>query len=95
MDLFETLSSYYSGVLICGVVLLGSACVFAYVDMSKNSKSSSDPNFEYVWRALSITCFVVGLIMLLGLLIMALYRRCSRGARYERLNQTDIELTAR
>ncbi|ASF89973.1 putative IMV phosphorylated membrane protein-like protein [Seal parapoxvirus] len=91
MDIFDTLRSYYSGVLICGVVLLASACVFACVDFSKNTTGVTD----YVWRALSVTCFIVGSIMLMGLFVFSMYRRCSRSVPYERLNQTDIELTAR
>ncbi|WOC35474.1 putative IMV phosphorylated membrane [Equine parapoxvirus] len=91
MDIFEAIRSYYSGVLVCGVLLLGSACVFAFVDFSKTAAHTT----EYVWRALSITCFLVGAVMLLGLIVLTMYRRCGKPAAYERFNQTDIELTGR
>ncbi|AAR98315.1 ORF090 putative IMV phosphorylated membrane protein [Orf virus] len=91
MDIFETLSSYYSGVLICGVLLLTAACVFAFVDFSKNTSNITD----YVWRALCVTCFIVGAVLLLGLFVFSMYRKCSGSVPYARLNNTDIELTAR
>ncbi|ADC53861.1 IMV membrane protein [Pseudocowpox virus] len=92
MDIFEALTSYYSGVLICGVLLITAACIFAFVDFSKNNAQ----NNEYVWRALCITCFIVGAVLLLGLFVFSMYRKCSGNIPYSRLNNnTDIELTAR
>lgn len=69
MDVLRSLRENYATVLLVGVILLTLACVFAFVEFTKVKSS------DYTWRALSVTCFIAGVITLLGIVLFAGYSR--------------------
>nr|WGO62730.1 IMV membrane protein [Wadden Sea poxvirus] len=93
MDMMNTIGSYFTGILISGIVLISVACIFAFVDFSKNKQATN-----YTWRALCVISFILGIIITVGILIYSTYGRyCIPGkivldsARY---NRSDIELNS-
>ncbi|AWU47148.1 Essential IMV membrane protein [Sea otter poxvirus] len=91
MDIIQTIRTYYSGTLFAGVALLGLASVFAFIEFSKTKTDN------YLWRALSITSFVLACVVLVGLTMFVGYGRlCSspvgvvQGGHMR--NVSDIEL---
>ncbi|ANS71192.1 essential imv membrane protein [Pteropox virus] len=90
MDLIQTIRTYYSGALFGGIALLVLTAIFAFLDFSKTTPSN------YTWRALSITCFVVACIILVGLFLFVGYGRYCTGPVLinagNMRNVSDIEL---
>ncbi len=89
MDVVSLVKNYYSGFLIGGIVLLALANIFAFVDFTRTKPT------DYTWRALSIVTFIVGIILVTGLLLFVGYGSyCSRNIDSVRFNSSDIELNA-
>uniref|UniRef100_A0AAU7E0Z6 IMV membrane protein n=1 Tax=Rousettus bat poxvirus TaxID=3141933 RepID=A0AAU7E0Z6_9POXV len=74
MDVLRSLKENYATVLLVGVILLTLACVFAFVEFTKVKSQ------DYTWRALSVTCFIAGIITLLGIMLFAGYSRYCNNA---------------
>ncbi|QHG62663.1 IMv membrane protein [Cetacean poxvirus 1] len=87
MDALSIVKKNYLNILLGGVFALCIACIFAFIDFSKTKA------VDYVWRGLSITCFIIGLTIVMGLLTSSGYGRyCKQQSGDGNYNSSDIEV---
>lgn len=67
LGFFKTKSQY---LVVCGIVLLVIACICAYIELSKQGKP-----VDATLRSISILSFIVGVILLLGVVLFSGYNR--------------------
>ncbi|ARF02794.1 SWPV1-225 [Shearwaterpox virus] len=92
MDPFGFIKNRPSYVVVLGIILLIVACIFAYIELNKTGKAVDIP-----LRAVSIVSFILGMILLLGIVFFTGYNKfCNKSmpeesVRYATSNDIEVQ----